>query len=53
MNPRELAAIWMDWLDQPEKARAAGRAARTLLEAERGAAMRSAERLKELLTSKK
>jgi 3-deoxy-D-manno-octulosonic-acid transferase len=53
VNPRELAAIWMDWLDQPEKARAAGRAARTLLEAERGAAMRSAERLKELLTSKK
>ena len=44
-TPRELAAIWSGWLDQPATARAAGNAARAALEAERGAAMRSAELL--------
>jgi 3-deoxy-D-manno-octulosonic-acid transferase len=51
-NPGELAAIWTEWLDQPEKARAAGRAGRMMLEAGRGAAMRSAELLQELLTAR-
>jgi 3-deoxy-D-manno-octulosonic-acid transferase len=51
-NPRELAAIWIDWLDQPGKARTAGRAGRAMLEAGRGAAMRSADLLQELLTAR-
>jgi 3-deoxy-D-manno-octulosonic-acid transferase len=51
-NPRELAAIWTEWLDQPEKARTAGRAGRAVLEAGRGAARYSAELLQELLTAK-
>ena len=44
-TPRELATIWGAWLDQPMSAREAGRTARAVLEAERGAAMKSAEML--------
>jgi 3-deoxy-D-manno-octulosonic-acid transferase len=51
-NPRELAAIWMEWLDQPEKAQGAGRAGRALLEAGRGAARQSADLLRGLLTAR-
>lgn len=51
-NPRELAAIWMEWLDQPGKAQGAGRAGRALLEAGRGAARQSAELLQGLLMAR-
>jgi 3-deoxy-D-manno-octulosonic-acid transferase len=44
-DPRELAAIWNGWLDQPDTVRQAGKAAREALEVERGAALRSAELL--------
>jgi 3-deoxy-D-manno-octulosonic-acid transferase len=51
-SARQLATIWMEWLDQPEKARTAGRAGRAMLEAGRGAARRSAQLLQELLTAR-
>ena len=42
-NPREFADIWGGWLDQPTTASGPGKAGRAALDAERGAAARSAE----------
>ncbi|MEO8478962.1 MAG: glycosyltransferase N-terminal domain-containing protein [Gemmatimonadota bacterium] len=46
---RGLTDQWLDWLDRPEEARRRGEAGRAALEADRGAAGRSAELLVELL----
>ena len=50
-TPKELAAIWANWLDHPDTTRMAGKEARAVLEGERGAAARSAEMLVGLLSS--
>ena len=39
----ELGQVWLDWLDDPARRQAAGRAARDLVEANRGAAERAFE----------
>jgi 3-deoxy-D-manno-octulosonic-acid transferase len=49
-SAKELAQVWGGWLDAPDEAARAGHAARAALEAERGAAKRSAELLVELLS---
>jgi 3-deoxy-D-manno-octulosonic-acid transferase len=46
----QLAETWRSYLGAPDSARHAGAAARAALETERGAARRSAELLKELVT---
>jgi len=46
----QLAGIWRRYLDMPDRAQAAGAAGRAALDRERGAARRSAEMLRNLLT---
>ena len=45
----ELGQVWLDWLDDPARRQAAGRAARDLVEANRGAAERAFESVEALV----
>ncbi|MDE3136202.1 MAG: 3-deoxy-D-manno-octulosonic acid transferase [Acidobacteriota bacterium] len=50
-TPAELSRQWVEWLDDPARRDAAGRAARELVEANRGAADRAFESVEALLAT--
>jgi 3-deoxy-D-manno-octulosonic-acid transferase len=48
-SPAELGDVWLGWLDDPARRQATGRAARDLVEANRGAAERAFESVEALI----